>query len=296
MVHGSIAAEVPVPPPTSGERARRGAPVPPRAQDRGRHRRRPVPGRGAPPGPARDGRARPEERGSARHLAHPLADGFLRRCALRDPEPAADARPDRVHRGHHRARDRDDGDAVQHARCADLPAVPRAAPTGCGHIGEHFPRQQLRRVLLSRVPGHPRPHEELCRRHCQHDAAVGRLRHRARGHAARPGRDARLRELLPRARSGAAPGPRFPRRRRHGPRPRCRGRARARLLEAGIRGRPVCRRPVDPLERHGIHRRRRRAGIIPGDDDLCPSRLLRAAVDGAGLLDESAERLLRGPG
>ena len=96
--------------------------------------------------------------------AHPLADGLRRRRALRDPEPAPHARADRVRRGHDRARDRDDRDAVQHARRADLPAVPRAAPGRRGHAGEHVPRQRLRHVLLSRVPGHPRPHEELRRR------------------------------------------------------------------------------------------------------------------------------------
>ncbi len=59
--------------------------------------------------------------------AHSLADGFPRRRALRDPEPAPDARTDRGRGDHDRAGDRDDRDAFQHARRADLQAVPRAA-------------------------------------------------------------------------------------------------------------------------------------------------------------------------
>ena len=59
---------------------------------------------------------------------------------------------------------RHDRDAVQHARRADLPAVPRAAPGRRRHAGEHVARQQLRRVLVSRIPGHPPRHEELRRR------------------------------------------------------------------------------------------------------------------------------------
>ena len=144
------------PPPPGGARARRGAAVPPRAQDRGGHRR------GLSPEEARD-RAlramggleqRKEEMRDAR--AHPLADGLRRRHALRAPQPAPHARADRVRGGYARARDRHDGDAVQHARRADLPALPGAGPGQRGHAGEHLPRQQLRPVLLPRVPRHPR--------------------------------------------------------------------------------------------------------------------------------------------
>ena len=68
---------------------------------------------------------RKEEMRDARR--HSLADGLRRRRALRGPEPAPHARADRVRRRHDRAGDRDDRDAVQHARRADLPAVPGAA-------------------------------------------------------------------------------------------------------------------------------------------------------------------------
>ena len=61
--------------------------------------------------------------------------------------------------------------------------------------------------LLSRVPGHPRPHEELRRRDRQRASGDCRLQRRARSHAAGPGRNAGLRQLLPRARRGAAAGP-----------------------------------------------------------------------------------------
>ena len=120
---------------------------------------------------------RKEEMRDTRHI-HWLTD-FRRRRALRHPEPAPHARADRVRGDHDRAGNRDDHDAVQHARCADLPAVPRAASARRGHAGEHVTRQQLRLFLLSRVPGHPRPHEELRRRDRQRTAQRRRLQRRS---------------------------------------------------------------------------------------------------------------------
>ena len=78
-------------------------------------------------------------------------------------------------------------------------------------------------------------------------------------------------------------------------RPRCRGGARAGFLEARIRERPFRRRQDDSPERHGLHRDRRRAGDVPGHADLRRARFLHAAGDGAGVFDQPAEELLRGP-
>ena len=58
----------------------------------------------------------------------------------------------------------------QHGGCADLPALPGAASGRRGQPGEHFTRQQLRQFLVSRIPGHPRPHQELRRRDRQRRA------------------------------------------------------------------------------------------------------------------------------
>ena len=52
-------------------------------------------------------------------------------------------------RGHARAGDRLDDDTVQHGRCADLQAVPGAAPGQRPDPGEHDPRQRVR--LASRI-------------------------------------------------------------------------------------------------------------------------------------------------
>src|SRR5437867_4456122 len=65
----------------------------------------------------------------------------LSEAELCDPQPAPDAGTDRVRSDHDCARDRDDRDAFQHARCADLQAVPRPASERRGHSGEHFKRQ-----------------------------------------------------------------------------------------------------------------------------------------------------------
>ena len=62
--------------------------------------------------------------------------------------------------------------------------VPR--PGRRRHPGEHLPRQRLRLILLPRVPGHPRPHEELRRRDRQRAPGDRRLQRRARRHAAWP--------------------------------------------------------------------------------------------------------------
>ena len=79
---------------------------------------------------------------------------------------------DRVRGDHARAGHRDDVRALQHGRCADLPALPRAASARRRHPGQHLARQQLRRFLLPRIPGHPQQDQELRRRdrqrrHCR---------------------------------------------------------------------------------------------------------------------------------
>ncbi len=50
------------------------------------------------------------------------------------------------------------------------------------------------------------------------------------------------------------------------------------------------------LERQGLHRDRRRAGIVSRDADLHSPRLLHAPGDGASVFDGPEEGLLRGPG
>ena len=95
-------------------------------------------------------------------------------------EPAPHAGTGRLRGGHDRPGDRDDRDALQHARCAGLPAVSGAGPGRRGHAGRHLARQRLRPVLLSRVPRHPRTDEELRRRDRQHAAADRRLQRAAR--------------------------------------------------------------------------------------------------------------------
>ena len=295
VVQGSAAAEVDLPPPPGRDRARRGAPVPPGAQDPGRPRRRPFTGRGALPGPARDGRARAAEGRGPGHARHPLAHGFRRRRALRGAQPPPHARPGSLRGGHDRPGDRDDRDALQHARCAGLPAVPGAGSRQRGHAGRHLARQRLRSVLLSRVPRHPRPDEELRRSDRQYAAADRRLQRAARRRGRRERRAARLRQLLPRARRRADARTRVPGRRRPGARPRRRGGPFGRLLEARVRGRPRRRRPARPLERKGFHGHRRAAGKVHGPLHLRPPRVLHAARDGTDVLGRRAEGLLRRP-
>ncbi len=281
MVHGAAEAEVDLPPQSGGERARRRAAVSPRPQDRAGHRRGALPGGSALPRPARDGRARPEEGRDPRRAARPLADGLRRRRALCRSEPAAHARVCGPGGGHDRARDRHDLDAVEHARRARLPAVPGAAPRRRGHAGEHVPRQRLRVLLLSRVSGHPRPDEELRRRDRERAALDRRLQRRARGDTARPGRNAGVRQLLPRARRRTRGRARVPGGRRRGARPRRRRRPLVGLLAARVRRRPFRRRPGRSPERQGVHDRRRGAGDVHGAVHLRPSGLLRSARDGA---------------
>ena len=64
-------------------------------------------------------------------------------------------------------------------------------------------------------------------------------------------------------------------------------------LGNGIRKRPRGRRARRCVERHGLHRDRRRPGIVPGNVPLLQRRRLRAAGDGADFRDQPRQILLR---
>ena len=181
--------------------------------------------------------------------------------------------------------------AVQHGRCADLPALPRAASQRRGHAGEHVTRQQLRAVLLSRIPGYPRQDEELRRRDRKpRDGVGGRLQRRTRGHAADQGRHAGVGQLLPVLGVEPQLGRGFREDEDDGARSRRRGRARTGLLEARIRERPFAssagRIRLNGTEFTVI-------GVapetFPGHADIRSARFLHAAGDGAAVFDEPAE-------
>ncbi len=158
------------------ERARRGAPVPPGAQDRGGHRRGTLRRR------RRADRAlramggldqRKEEIRDTRRI-HWLTDflddvRYAIRSLRRTPGLTAFVVVTLALGIGMTATPFSMLDAL------DLPALSRAAPERRGHAGEHLARQQLRQFLLSRVPGHPRPHEELRRRGRQRGPGAGRL-------------------------------------------------------------------------------------------------------------------------
>ena len=150
----------------------------------------------------------------------------------------------------------------QHARRADLPAVPRAAPGRRGHSGEHFPRQQLRHFSY-------REYLDIRDHTKSYDGVVANAPLEAVGFSAEPGATPRVRAGMMVSGNyfrvlGVEPqlGRGFRGRGGRGARPRRRGRARAGLLEARIRERPFRRRQDDSVERHGLHRDRRRAGIV----------------------------------
>ena len=105
---------------------------------------------------------RKEEMRDTRRI-HWLTD-FVDDVRYADPQPAPHPRADRVCGDHAGAGDRVHLDELQRGGCADLPALPRAASGRRGQSGEHLTRQQLRQFLVSRIPGHPRPHQELRRR------------------------------------------------------------------------------------------------------------------------------------
>ena len=138
--------------------------------------------------------------------------------------------------------------------------------------------------------------EELRRRDRQRRYGGCRLQRRTRSHAAGQGRNDGFRQLLPRARRGAAAGARFSGGRRPGARPRCRGGARAGLLEARIRERPVRRRQDDSPERHGVHGDWRGAGNVPGDADISGIPTSTCRSRWRGCFRPTAEEFLRGPG
>ena len=109
---------------------------------------------------------------------------FAAGCALRDPKSAPHTRPNHIRSDHPRAGNRNDRSDVQHGRWADFQAVPRPASGKRGHSREHHARQQLRRFLLPRIPGHPRQNEKLRRSNRQRRHASSRLQRRTRSHAA----------------------------------------------------------------------------------------------------------------
>ena len=160
---------------------------------------------------------------------------------------------------------------------------------------EHDARRRVRRFLLSRVPGHPRPREELRRRHRQFARQLRGIQRGSRRDAAGQGRHAGLRQLLSSARRGADARPGLSRGGGRGPGPRRRDGARARLLETRDGRRSVRRRKDGPAERNRLHRDRRGSRVLPGDADLLPPRLLHPPRHGAALLVRCEEGLLRGP-
>ena len=152
-----------------------------------------------------------------------------RRRPLRGQEPQARIAADDVRRRHARDGDRHGLGRVQHARRVDLQALSRAPPAHRRHARQHVARQHVRPVLVSRVPGYPRQHEELRRCDRQRDAVgcVG-FTAEARVCPSREGRDDGVRRLLPRAGGGAAARTRLSTGRRPSPGPRRRRRCSAR--------------------------------------------------------------------
>ena len=165
------------------------------------------------------------------------------------------------------------------------------------HAGEHVTRQRLRLFLLSRVPRHPRPHEELRRRDRERAAADRRLQRRSReprrgskggmmvsgnyfrvlGVEPQLGRGFREDEdEVPGRDAVVVLGPDFWKHEF--------------ASDPSVVGRTVRLNGTD-FTVIGVA-----PESFPGMLHLRPSRLLHAAGDGAGVLDQPAEELLRGPG
>ncbi len=64
------------------------------------------------------------QRGNTRCVGHSLVDGFLRRCALRHPQPAPHPWTHRLRSHHAGAGNRNDLGNIQHGRCTDFQALP----------------------------------------------------------------------------------------------------------------------------------------------------------------------------
>ena len=228
--------------------------------------------------------------------AHSLADGFRRRCALRHPQSAPHPRTYRVRGDHARARNRHDLGDIQHGRCADLPALPRAASERRRHSGEHYTRQQLRLVspIANTWTFAPKPRATM---------ALSPTRIWKRSASApnpQPRRGSRAECWFPATTSRCSAwsrgwGAGFREDEDQVPGRNRRGGARTGLLEARIRERPFHSGQHGSPERHGVHRDWRRAGKLPGNASLRASRLLHAARHGARVFHQPPEEFLRGP-
>ena len=152
----------------------------------------------------------------------------------------------------------------QHARRADLPAVSDSASGRRGHAREHVPGQRASTLFSYREYLDIRDHdEELRRRRRQRGPAAGRLQRASPARRRRSGAACSSPATTSACsassrRSGAAFAT---------TRTRCPGRDAVtvlgpRLLEARVRGRPVCHRQKGPAERRGLHGDRRRAGVV----------------------------------